>query len=324
MKFQLLDHLRCPSTGQILRIKGNEISEDGEGWLENDDGKCCYPVRNSIPRFVPKSNYADNFGIQWNRFPTTQLDSHSGHSISAERFWKATGWNPADLKNKWVLDVGCGSGRFAAIALEAGAFVVALDYSTAVDACWTNLKHYPNLHVVQGDIYALPFVPESFDFVYSLGVLQHTPNVARAFAALPPMVVCGGHLCADFYWKRLLTMLHMKYLLRPITKRIAQQKLFQFLEWAVPIILPISQTLGSVPVAGRALKRLVPVADYTGIFPLSDQQLKEWAILDTFDWLAPKYDNPQTTKQILSWFDEAGLLDVEVFHSGHLVGRGRK
>ncbi len=273
---------------------------------------------------MPKSNYADNFGIQWNRFPKTQLDSHSGHSISAERFWKATGWNPADLKNKWVLDVGCGSGRFAAIALEAGAFVVALDYSTAVDACWTNLKHYPNLYVVQGDIYALPFVPESFDFVYSLGVLQHTPNVARAFAALPPMVVCGGHLCADFYWRRLLTMLHMKYLLRPITKRIAQQKLFQFLEWAVPIMLPISQTLGSVPVAGRALKRLVPVADYTGIFPLSDQQLKEWAILDTFDWFAPKYDNPQTTKQILSWFNEAGLLDVEVFHSGHLVGRGRK
>jgi hypothetical protein len=69
---------------------------------------------------------------------------------------------------------------------------VALDYSSAVDACYANLKHHPNLHVVQGDIYTLPFMQSAFPFVYSLGVLQHTPNVAKAFAALPPMVREGG------------------------------------------------------------------------------------------------------------------------------------
>jgi len=69
---------------------------------------------------------------------------------------------------------------------------VALDYSSAVDACYANLKHHPNLHIVQGDIYALPFEPGNFQFVYSLGVLQHTPNVAAAFAALPPMLKGGG------------------------------------------------------------------------------------------------------------------------------------
>lgn len=326
MKTELLALLRCPKTGQRLTLElDEEISQEVEsGSLVSEDGHHRYPIRNGIPRFVPVSNYADNFGMQWNHFRKTQLDSHSGHPISADRFWLATGWKPADLRGHWVLDAGCGAGRFAEVALDAGAKVVALDYSSAADACYANLKHHAALHVIQGDIFALPFAPGAFPFVYSLGVLQHTPNVAKAFAALPPMVADGGHLCADFYWKRLQTMFHMKYLLRPVTKRMSQQKLFSFLEVTVPIMLPISQLLGRIPFAGRALRRLIPVADYTGIFPLSDQQLKEWGLLDTFDWLAPQYDNPQTSSQIRSWLEEAGMREVEVFHGGHLVGRGRK
>jgi SAM-dependent methyltransferase len=192
MQHHLLERLHCPASGQPLL----QDREGLDGWLVSADGHHRYPVRGGIPRFVPQSNYADNFGMQWNHFAKTQLDSHSGHTISADRFWKATGWNPAEMKDKWVLDVGCGSGRFAEVALAAGAHVVALDYSSAVDACAANLGHHPRFHVVQGDIYALPFAPASFDFVYSLGVLQHTPDVARAFAALPPMLAGGG----DFAW----------------------------------------------------------------------------------------------------------------------------
>ena len=295
-----------------------------EGWLVSEDGQQRHPVLKGVPRFVPQSNYADNFGMQWNHFRQTQLDSHSGLPISANRFWKATAWKPEELKDKWVLDVGCGAGRFAEVALLAGAKVVALDYSSAVDACYENLKHHPNLHVVQGDIYALPFAPETFPFVYSLGVLQHTPDVAKAFAALPPMVQGGGKLCADFYWKRFRTLLHAKYLFRPFTKHMAQPKLFVLLERWVPSLLTISQALGRIPLAGRVLKRIVPVADYTGRYPLSDQQLKEWALLDTFDMLAPTYDKPQSSATVQRWLEEAKFVDVQVGHWGHLTGRGIK
>lgn len=197
MKHELIQHLRCPQTGKRLDWEGAtgaaNDSELLEGWLVTEDGHNRYPVRNGIPRFVPESNYADNFGMQWNHFAKTQLDSHSGHSISADRFWLATSWNPDEMNGKWVLDVGCGSGRFAEVALSSGAHVVALDYSSAVDACYTNLRHHGNLHVIQGDIYSLPFAPNTFSFVYSLGVLQHTPDVAKAFAALPPIVSGGGN-----------------------------------------------------------------------------------------------------------------------------------
>lgn len=329
MKPELLPRLRCPRSAKPLAVDLNTAvtAADGDitdGWLLSEDGRHRYPIRSGVPRFVPESNYADNFGMQWNRFAKTQLDSYSGHPISAERFWKATGWLPEDLRGKWVLDVGCGSGRFAEVALSAGAKVVALDYSHAVDACYTNLKHHSDLHVVQGDVYALPFVPEFFPYVYSLGVLQHTPNVAGAFAALPPMLEAGGRLCADFYWNRLRTLMHPKYLLRPFTKRMNQQKLFSLLEVSVPALLRYSQLLGRVPFAGRSLKRLVPVADYTNIYPLSSQQLEEWALLDTFDMLAPAFDHPQSVATIMYWFERAGFNDVEVFHCGHLVGRGRK
>lgn len=329
MKIELLPYLRCPQSGCQLVLEANatKMNADDEvdiGWLVTEDGRYRYPIRHGIPRFVPESNYADNFGMQWNHFAKTQLDSYSGHPISSERFWQATGWRPEELRGKWVLDVGCGSGRFAEIALNAGAKVVALDYSSASDACYANLKHHSNLHVIQGNVYALPFAPESFPYIYSLGVLQHTPDVTGAFAALPPMLAPGGHLCADFYWNRLRTMLNPKYLLRPVTKRMEQQKLFSWLVANVPTLLRISQFLGRIPLVGRFLKRIVPVVDYTGIYPLSDKQLEEWALLDTFDMLAPAYDNPQSVATVTGWFQQAGFDDVEVFHWGHLVGRGKK
>lgn len=329
MKPELLPRLRCPQSGQPLTLEPNTavMNTDGEvdaGWLVSDDGHRRYPILAGIPRFVPESNYADNFGMQWNHFAKTQLDSHSGHPISAERFWNATGWSPEALRGQWVLDVGCGSGRFAEIALDAGAKVVALDYSSAADACLANLKHHPDLHVIQGDVYALPFAKESFAYVYSLGVLQHTPDVPGAFAALTPMLAPGGHLCTDFYWNRLRTMMNPKYLLRPVTKRMDQKILFSWLVANVPTLLRVSQLLGRIPLAGRYLKRIVPVVDYTGIYPLSARQIEEWALLDTFDMLAPAYDNPQSVATVKQWFRQAGFNEVEVFHWGHLVGRGRK
>ena len=322
MRQSLLDQLKCPATQQKLRLESGSASEPiDEDVLVSEDGQHRYPVRKGVPRFVPETNYADNFGMLWNHFARTQLDSHSGHPISADRFWKATGWKPEAMKGKWLLDVGCGSGRFAEIALSSGANVVALDYSTAVDACYANLGHHPNLHVVQGDVFALPFAPGSFDFVYSLGVLQHTPDVHRAFSALPPMVAPGGSLVVDYYEKRLTALLHSKYLLRPLTKRMNQETLFAMLEKIVPVLLPVSQALGKVPVAGRALKRLVPVANDDDNLPLTPRQLREWSLLDTFDWLGPEYDNPQDVPTARRWMEESGMRQIEILHAGHLVAR---
>jgi hypothetical protein len=65
------------------------------------------------------------------------------------------------------------------------------------------------------------------------------------------------------------------------------------------------------------------VADYSREFPsASDEQLREWAVLDTFDMLSPAYDYPQTGAEFRSWHQKAGLIDIEVVR-GHNGWEGR-
>lgn len=325
MKTELLEILCCPKSGKKLIFKSQETNNfDINGSLISEDMTSEYNVIKSIPRFVSKFNYADNFGFQWNKFAKTQLDSNSGHPISAERFWKATGWEKSELRDKWVLDVGCGSGRFTEIALKAGAKVVALDYSNSVDATWENLKHFSNLYVVQGDIYSLPFFKNSFDFIYCLGVIQHTPNVEMALKALPPMLSKNGKLCVDVYWKRLRSMMHSKYLFRPFTKKIPNEVLFKIIKKIVPFLLSVSIFLSKFPLIGSVFRRIIPIANYYKIYPLSRNQLKEWAILDTFDMLSPEYDSPLTKNKLKKYMIESNLKNIEILHATLLAARGIK
>jgi SAM-dependent methyltransferase len=312
----ILPLLACPKCGGGL--------SPSESDLTCTACRARHPVIRSVPRFVALENYAANFGFQWNRFSGTQLDSRTGVAISRDRFIGESGWTERELRGKLVLDIGCGAGRFAEVALSLGANVVALDYSAAVDACLSNLGASPRLAVVQGDIYSLPFKPGAFDFIYCFGVLQHTPEPQRAFAAIPRFLKAGGRLAIDVYPKLWRNLLWTKYWLRPITKRIKGDTLFRSIERTLPVLMPISLALGRVPKVGRWLRYMVPVANYEGRFPLSRKQLAEWALLDTFDMLAPAHDHPQTQEAVLSWFEAAGFKDVEVFRRGFVIGRGVK
>lgn len=325
MKISLLPLLRCPETGSPLNLVDAEYDGDEieTGTLVSAAGR-RYAITRGVPRFVPAESYADNFGLQWNHFRRTQLDSYSGQPITHDRFYKFTGWNAEELRGKRVLDVGCGAGRFAEIALKAGAELVALDYSSAVDACRANHKNEQKLNVVQGDVYALPFVPGSFDYVYCLGVLQHTPDVHGAFAALPKMLKPQGKLAIDLYPWLIRNAFWPRYWLRYITKRMPAKKLFPIVQRAVPLLLPVSQVLGRVPGVGKQLRKVVPVSNYEGVLPLSPQQVKEWAVLDTYDMLAPAHDHPQSVATVRRWFNEAGLSNVWVERMGFVVGRGSK
>ena len=327
MKHELLEILRCPECGARFDLVASTTDDEILAGSLECSGQVphSFPIVDAIPRFVPSKNYATNFGFQWNKFRQTQLDSHSGTSITRDRFFVSTGWDPTEMRGKRVLDVGCGAGRFAEIALGTGAEVVALDYSSAVDACWLNNRDKGRLRCVQGDIYHLPFAPESFDYVYCLGVLQHTPDVERAFHSLIAPLKRNGRIAVDVYPHRRLNMFSGKDLVRPFTKRMDPMRLFSLVEKTlVPLLLPISIAVGRTPVIGRKIRRLVPVSNYDGVFPLSGEQLREWAVLDTFDMLAPAYDNPQSAATIQQWFTAAGLRDIEVFDAGHLVGRAKK
>jgi SAM-dependent methyltransferase len=307
---------------------GLEIERELEDDIESGDLRCercavVYPIVGFVPRFVAPDNYSSSFGFQWNRFRRTQLDSATGQPIASRRFFGQSGWPPSEMTGRWTLDAGCGAGRFAEVALGTGTRVVAVDYSSAVDACQQNLGPHPRLDVVQADIYRLPFRGRQFDFVYCFGVLQHTPDVHEAFLALADQIRAGGRIAVDLYPRIPLNVVWPKYWLRPLTKRIPAERLFPLVSRMVDLLWPVSLALGRVPGVGRKLRHALPIANYDGLLPLTSPQLKEWAVLDTFDMLSPVHDHPQTVETLQGWFQEAQLHDVEIFRQGLVVGRGR-
>lgn len=323
MKPKLKDLLRCPTCVVPMELR-DAVEERGDitsGALVCTKCAKAYPIVRGVPRFVDSDGYSSTFGFQWNEFRETQLDSHVGVPVSRDRFLAVTKWD--SLEGQLVLDGGCGAGRFAEVAVSLGGEIVAIDYSSAVEAAWRNVGSSPRMHVVQANIYALPFAPGTFDKMYSLGVLQHTPDVKAATMALIRMVRRGGELALDYYLKSWTRFFDPKYLLRPITRRIPHERLFGLVKRVAPPLLTLSNAVGKVPVVGRYLRRIVPVANYTGVLPLSKAQLREWAILDTFDWLSPAFDQPQTPATIRAWLEEARLEKIEVAHIHHLAGRAR-
>ena len=84
--------------------------------------------------------------------------------------------------------------------------------------------------------------------------MQHTPDVKNAFSALPPLVVKGGGLCVDLYEKSVKKLFHPKSWIRPFTKKINKNVLFEVVKKNVPFLLRLSKTIGRVPLVEKIIK----------------------------------------------------------------------
>lgn len=284
-----------------------------------------FPIESGIPRFVPRDNYASSFGYQWTTFKFVQIDSRNGLPLSERRWTAETGWTKEWLDKKWVLDVGCGAGRFLDVTSKTGCDVVGVDISEAIDAAAVTMKGRPNVHLVQASIYELPFRPGAFDGCYCIGVIQHTPDPEQALRALPRVLAPGGRLAVTIYERKPWTLLYAKYLLRPLTKRLNKKVLLTAIKILMPVLFPLTEVLFRIPYAGRLIAFLIPVANYVQIPELSLRQRYEWAILDTFDMLSPQYDRPLTQAEGECALRTDGLVEIRRLDNPglNLVGERR-
>lgn len=327
MREAALQHLACPKCHNNLVISSvekrrGEILETAQ--LTCEGCRASYPIVRCIPRFVSNENYASSFGFQWKEHAKTQYDSYSGMKLSEKRFFEETDW-PRDLPGEIILEVGSGSGRFTEQAAPTGAFVVSLDYSNAVEANYASNGARENVLIVQADVYAMPFRTGYFDKVFCFGTLQHTPDVHKTFLALPPMLKPNGELVVDVYKKTFFrTYLATKYYARRLTRNIEPTRLYQLTRRWVDFMWPISRLISKIPRIGPIINWRLLIPDYSRL-GLQDSILKEWAYLDAFDMLSPRYDSPQTIKTLLSWFQEAGMIDIVVRYGYNgIEGRGKK
>jgi SAM-dependent methyltransferase len=315
---------------EITKIEGDEILE---GLITNKTTSKKHPILKGIPRFVlPDENYAINFGIQWNKFKSTQLDSQSGLTITHHRLWENTKWPAEKLQDKVILEAGSGAGRFTEILLKTGATVVSLDLSNAVDANYDNNygKHEGDLFIVQANIYDIPFKDGYFDYVFCYGVIQHTPDPDLTYFKIFQKVKPGGSISIDSYrdYGRPRFAIHYKYSWRKITTKIKPHTLLRIIKFYMPFWLPIDIALKKLPFKiGSQLLYVFPIPcwNYYGRFDLKYKALLNWAVMDTFDALGATYDQPKTKEQIQKMIESPENAFSEVFYgSNGIVANARK
>ncbi|MFN8390802.1 MAG: methyltransferase domain-containing protein [Bdellovibrionota bacterium] len=296
----LLKYFACPTCKTPLTVQSSSM-------------RCSagheYPIVRGIPRFVSSDQYVDSFSFEWNTHNTTQLDFAQKNSNSKVILSQKTGLSEEDVRGKLVLDAGVGAGRFSDILSNWGANVIGADLSYAVEASGQNLKDRPNVQITQADIGNLPFAPETFDYIISIGVLHHTPDTRTYFERLVPLLKKGGTIAIWLYPNMGDYATRAQWI--PYTYKIPDKMFYEWCRFWVPIFkrninTSIVRWIGSV-------------------FPFSNQNYGlENDILDTFDGFSPRFHGVHNPEEVMEWFSAAGLTDIESLPQWYTSVRGKK
>jgi LSD1 subclass zinc finger protein len=244
------------------------------------------PVVAGVPRLAAQA-YVASFGRQWNRYDVARPEE------DAAVFRAKTGLDPAELAGRLVLDAGCGGGRYARLLGAAGARVVGVDLSAAVEKAASLGGDLPNVRIAQADLLDLALADRAFDLVFSIGVLHHSPDPRRAFAQIAAKVKPGGRLAVWLYRRNTLPQEWINSGLRVLTTRLP-----------APALEAASAALGvvgAIPLLNKTLNKLVNFSNHP------DWTLR---VCDNFDWYAPRYQSHHTIDELKGWFAEEGFVDL--------------
>ncbi|MEM7129632.1 MAG: methyltransferase domain-containing protein [Chloroflexota bacterium] len=345
MKKSLLNRLVDPVSKSLLQLKIDDEKEGNvlTGSLVGERGE--YPISNGIPRFVltedsDQLQTEESFGYKWQQVKTYDAPD----VLENARRWLVERYGFANVQEmrrffanrRTILDAGCGGGFSASLWLHSewldsgNAEWVGADISAAIDVAQERLAGIPNTHFIQADVLELPFAGETFDTIFSEGVLHHTPSTERALKSLVPLLTQGGEIMFYVYRKKGAIREFTDDYVRDIVAAQAPEEAWE--------------TLRPLTKLGQALAELkvevdVPEAiPYLGIEagPIDVQRLFYWHVAKlfwneayefeqnhhiNFDWYHPRYAHRQTEEEVRRWCAEAGLsiIHCNVQESGFTV-----
>lgn len=129
----------------------------------------------------------------------------------SEKHWKLF-YSEEEVKDKTVLDAGCGTGIFSIIFANAGASkVTGIDISPGSLNTAQGLKEKFNLNnaeFIQQDMLKLPYPDEAFDIVWAWGTVHHTTDPFGAVSELLRVLKRGGSILLAVYTRTKLTFIH--------------------------------------------------------------------------------------------------------------------
>jgi SAM-dependent methyltransferase len=289
MKQDLLDILCCPECRGELKLKSGDF-HDGE--LLCATCSIIYPIRKDIPRVLPISydKYTkESFTREW-----SELDENDkAWTLEVEQrktdFLSFMGLSTNDVKGKILLDVGCGDGTLSSALADYGIEVIGLDITDGMER--TKSRWADKAVFVQGDATKPPFKDHSFDLIWAGGSIHHTPNTARTFSTLVPLLRPGGRFGVWLYGRSFRPGL-LAESLRFFIKRLSSKQqdilinLFAILLMAkhkVQFLLKMRE--GKVRTVGETKHRLR-------------------------DALTVNYAHHHSCEEVKDWFMRAGLIDV--------------
>ncbi len=314
MKLRLLEFIICPiCAGPLdLRKDKTEAEEIMEGELKCGGCARAYPIVRGVPRLLPEAFSEEQrataaaFGYEWTHFSEIE-DTYEKEFLD---------WiHPVDkdfFAGKLVLDGGCGKGRHVALAAAFGAAdVIGIDVSDAVDAAFANNRHLPNAHIVQADIYHLPLRPV-FGYAYSIGVLHHLPDPKAGFLSLVRCLSPAARMSAWVYGEEgNWWITHLVSPVRTIVTSRLPPAITKVIAFMIAVPMQLALKLLYRPVNRRlpALKRFLFYNDY--LYSISDFSFRE-NYSTVFDHLIAPTAFYISREQFASWFEEAGLADVNI------------
>ncbi len=136
----------------------------------------------------------------WRKGPFYLHDIHIDTEWRSDWKWDRLIEHISPLKNRYVLDVGCGSGYHLWRMLgEQAEFVVGVDPSQLFLSQFWAIKHFnpdPNIHLLPLGIEQLPEL-NAFDTVFSMGVLYHRRSPIDFLHQLKAQLKPGGELVLE-------------------------------------------------------------------------------------------------------------------------------
>jgi SAM-dependent methyltransferase len=253
------------------------------------------------------SKTVEGFGREWTRFDQSALDDDERAAVFSTYFavfpWGAL---PPSAQG---FDLGCGSGRWAALVAPRVGRLHCIDPSDAIDVARSNLASLPNCILHRASVDDMPLADDSMDFGYSLGVLHHVPDTAAGLRACVRKLKPGAPFLLYLYyafdnrpwWFRLVWRLS-DACRRTISRLPDTVKNWVCEAAAAVIYFPLARL-------ARALERMgVNVAN----IPLSAYRDRSFYTMrtDALDRFGTRLERRFTRNEITDLMTRAGLGDI--------------
>jgi ubiquinone/menaquinone biosynthesis C-methylase UbiE len=166
--------------------------------------KTLQGVNNSIEVFTNldsseniDAGVVNDFGEEWKKFAV-----HNDESVRELRkeYFDIIDENIVN-KNTYMIDIGCGSGRWTDYFVDKAGFIEAIDPSDAILVADRMLGTKDNVRTTKASVDTIPWNDETFDFGMSIGVLHHIPDTKQALINCVKKIKRGGYFYVYLYYR---------------------------------------------------------------------------------------------------------------------------